>query len=136
MASYVKIVVKRETKNLVWHQSRARGPCAGLGIPLRDGPPLAARWAERGGSPLLRAAGVPVRRLRFSPDGRLLGLLVQNETAVRIWDLSALHSRLAAMGLDWERDGTPRPAAVQDPPTGGGQPDTRGQSSAGEVVRR
>src|SRR4051794_36903710 len=34
---------------------------------------------------VLCAAGGPVRRLRFSPDGRLLGVLVQNETAVRIW---------------------------------------------------
>ena len=85
---------------------------------------------------MLRAAGGPVRRLRFSPDGRLLGVLVQNETAVRIWDLSALHSRLAAMGLGWEEDGTPRPAAGQDPPSDDGQAGARGQTSAKEVVRR
>ena len=136
MASYVKIVVKRETKNLVWTHSCDGGHLLASGS--RDGTvrlwrPAGPSWEE---VLVLRAAGGPVRRLRFSPDGRLLGVLVQNETAVRIWDLSTLHSRLAAMGLGWEGDGTPRPAAVQGPPSGGGQAGTRGQTSAGEVVRQ
>ena len=41
----------------------------------------------------------PVQRLRFSPDGRRLAVLVRNEMAVRVWDLSALESHLAELGL-------------------------------------
>ena len=49
----------------------------------------------------------PVRRLQVQPDGTKLAVLVQNETAVRIWDLASLRAKLAAMRLDWEDDGGP-----------------------------
>ena len=61
--------------------------------------PLDGIWSE---VLTLRGPGGPVRRLRFSPDGTKLAVLVRNETAVRIWDLASLRSRLAAMRLDWD----------------------------------
>jgi WD40 repeat protein len=47
-------------------------------------------------------SGRPVLSVRFSPDGRFLGMLVQNERGVRLWDLARLRERLAELGLDWE----------------------------------
>jgi WD40 repeat protein len=47
-------------------------------------------------------SGRPVLSVRFSPDGRFLGMLVQNERAVRVWDLDLLRKRLGSLGLDWE----------------------------------
>ena len=61
----------------------------------------------------LRTPGGPVRRLRFSPDGTKLAVLFRNETAVRIWDLAALRTRLAAMRLDWDEDERPVPEGRQ-----------------------
>jgi WD40 repeat protein len=43
----------------------------------------------------------PVASLTFTPDGHKLAVLVQNEYAVRLWDLDRLRARLAKMGLDW-----------------------------------
>src|SRR5262249_49837101 len=43
----------------------------------------------------------------FSPDGRTLGMLVQNERAVRLWPLDRLRSRLAALGLDRSEGDSP-----------------------------
>ena len=63
----------------------------------------------------LRAPGGPVRRLRFSPDGTKLAVLVRNETAVRIWDLASLRTRLAAMRLDWDEDERPVPEGRRGP---------------------
>jgi serine/threonine protein kinase/WD40 repeat protein len=47
-------------------------------------------------------SGRPVLSVRFSPDGRFLGMLVRNERGVRLWDLARLRERLAELGLDWE----------------------------------
>jgi len=47
-------------------------------------------------------SGRPILSVGFSPDGKLLGMLVQNERAVRVWDLDRLRSRLKVLGLDWE----------------------------------
>ena len=66
--------------------------------------PVHGNWSE---VLTFRAPRGPVRRLRYSPDGTKLAVLVQNETAVRIWDLASLRSKLAAMRLDWEDDGGP-----------------------------
>ena len=63
--------------------------------------PIGESWSE---VLMLRAPGGPVRRLRFSPDGTKLAVLFRSETAVRIWDLATLRTRLAAMGLDWDED--------------------------------
>jgi hypothetical protein len=62
-------------------------------------------WDLRGPKPeeLIRLPSPsdrPVLAVRFSPDGRVLGMLVQNERAVRLWHLDRLRSRLAALGLD------------------------------------
>jgi eukaryotic-like serine/threonine-protein kinase len=57
----------------------------------RDG-----RW--RASTTLATSLG-PVRRLRFSPDGRRLAVLVRNELAVRVWDLSTLERRLDELNL-------------------------------------
>jgi WD40 repeat protein len=47
-------------------------------------------------------SGHAVSELRFSPDGRLLGILVPKERAVRVWDLVRLRKELATLGLDWK----------------------------------
>ncbi len=47
-------------------------------------------------------SGHPVLSVKFSPSGQILGTLVQNERAVRLWHLDRLRSRLADFGLDWE----------------------------------
>ena len=49
----------------------------------------------------LRCAGGPVASVCFSPDGSKLAVLLKNETAVRIWHLDRLRTRLAQMDLDW-----------------------------------
>jgi WD40 repeat protein len=48
-------------------------------------------------------SGRPIRAARFSPDSRCVGVLVQNEHAVRI---SYWHDRnkLGELGLDWDDD--------------------------------
>jgi hypothetical protein len=40
--------------------------------------------------------------IRFSPDGRYLGILVPMEQAVRVRDLVRLRKELRVLGLDWE----------------------------------
>ena len=107
------------------------GPSAGLGIPRRDGPTLVAGGAERGGSPRAPARrAARSRRLRFSPDGRLLAYWRKTRRPYASGTSRvAQPARRDGPGLGG--DGTPRPAEVQDPPTGGGQADTRKQSSAG-----
>jgi WD40 repeat protein len=57
----------------------------------RDG-----RWLA---STTLATSLGPIRRLRFSPDGRRLAVLVRNELAVRVWDLVALEKRLSEVDL-------------------------------------
>lgn len=42
-----------------------------------------------------------VDQIAFFPDGKQLAVLVQRETAVRVWHLDRLRARLAEMGLDW-----------------------------------
>ncbi len=68
--------------------------------------PVGKNWSE---VLMLRTPGSPVRRLRFSPDGTKLAVLFRSETAVRIWDIASLRIRLAAMGLDWDKDARPVP---------------------------
>jgi WD40 repeat protein len=51
-------------------------------------------------------SGHPVLSAKFSPDGRILGMLVQNEHAVRLWHLDRLRLRLKQLGLDWEASET------------------------------
>jgi hypothetical protein len=48
----------------------------------------------------LPASG-PIEQLDFTADGKKLAVLVQNERAVRLWDLDRLHTRLKEMGLGW-----------------------------------
>jgi WD40 repeat protein len=43
----------------------------------------------------------PVVSVHLSADGSLLAALVSRESAVRLWDLKKLRSRLAALALDW-----------------------------------
>ena len=40
--------------------------------------------------------------IRFSPDGRYLGVLFPNHRGVRLWDLDRLRARLGELGLDWD----------------------------------
>jgi len=54
-------------------------------------------------------SGRSILAARFTPDGRNLGILVQNEHAVRIWHLDTLRARLGDLGLDWN-DGGSSPA--------------------------
>jgi len=39
--------------------------------------------------------------LSFSPDGKSLALLIQDEYAVRFWRLERLQQRLGEFGLGW-----------------------------------
>ncbi len=41
----------------------------------------------------------PVRHMEFHPNGRHLLLLIERETAVRVWDLEMLHSQFRELGL-------------------------------------
>jgi WD40 repeat protein len=50
-------------------------------------------------------SGRPILSARFSPDGRTLGVLIQNEHAVRIWHLDMLRQRLGAIGVGWDENG-------------------------------
>jgi WD domain, G-beta repeat len=57
------------------------------------------------------ASGRPVLAVKFNPDGRILGILLRNESAVRLLHLDKLRERLGELGLDWEEDaaaGLPR----------------------------
>jgi WD40 repeat protein len=47
-------------------------------------------------------SGRPVVRVRFSPDGNTLGMLVLNGRGVRLWDLSKLRTRFGDLDLAWE----------------------------------
>jgi WD40 repeat protein len=47
-------------------------------------------------------SGRPVLSVRFSHDGRFLGMLAHNERGVRVWDLDKLRSRPKEIGLDWK----------------------------------
>jgi eukaryotic-like serine/threonine-protein kinase len=47
----------------------------------------------------------------FSPDGSRLVLVPENTPAVHVWDLRAIRTRLAALGLDWDA-----PAISDDDP--------------------
>jgi serine/threonine protein kinase len=49
-------------------------------------------------SPFRRAPSM----IRFSPDGRYLGILIPGERAVRLWDFERLHRALSELGLDWD----------------------------------
>lgn len=44
----------------------------------------------------------PVHSVRFSPNGETLGILVENEYAVRLWRLDRLRDELRKLRLDWE----------------------------------
>ncbi|MFI5455336.1 MAG: WD40 repeat domain-containing serine/threonine-protein kinase [Isosphaerales bacterium] len=46
-------------------------------------------------------SGHPVLSVKFSHNGRILGTLVQNESAVRLWHLDRLRSQLGTLGLNW-----------------------------------
>jgi WD40 repeat protein len=43
----------------------------------------------------------PVTWLSFTPDGKSLAMLIQDEYAVRIWRLDRLQQRLGELGLGW-----------------------------------
>ncbi len=47
-------------------------------------------------------SGHPVLSVKFDAGGTVLGILVQNERAVRLWNLPELRGRLKTLGLDWE----------------------------------
>ena len=46
--------------------------------------------------------GGSARMIRFSSDGRYLGVLFPNHRGVRLWDLDRLRARLGELGLDWD----------------------------------
>ena len=46
--------------------------------------------------------GRPILSVKFDSGGKRLGMLVQNERAVRLWNLRELHVRLKSLGLNWE----------------------------------
>jgi WD40 repeat protein len=50
--------------------------------------------------------------VRFSPDGRYLGVLVAGEQAIRLWDLKRLRRELGTLELDWQ-EGTAGHAALR-----------------------
>jgi eukaryotic-like serine/threonine-protein kinase len=43
----------------------------------------------------------PIHRLRFEGDGARLGVLIQDERTVHVWDLDRLRTRLAELELNW-----------------------------------
>jgi len=43
----------------------------------------------------------PVKQIQFHPDGKRLGVLVQDERAVRVWNLDKLREELDRIGLNW-----------------------------------
>jgi hypothetical protein len=43
----------------------------------------------------------PMVAVKFSPSGDQLAMLVKNELAVRIWNLTGLSRRLSELGLGW-----------------------------------
>jgi hypothetical protein len=43
----------------------------------------------------------PIRKLRFSPDGKRLAVLHANEYALRVWDIALLKDRMTDRGLGW-----------------------------------
>jgi len=47
------------------------------------------------------STGRPVIAVQFDPDGDSLGILYDNETAVREWSLEPLRQQLAQLSLDW-----------------------------------
>ena len=47
----------------------------------------------------LSSLQTPVRKLRFSPDGRILFVLCQHERAVRVLHLSNLNSEFENLGI-------------------------------------
>jgi serine/threonine protein kinase/WD40 repeat protein/tetratricopeptide (TPR) repeat protein len=52
--------------------------------------------------------------LRFSPDGSTLAVQPESEReGIRFWDLHRIRARLAALGLDWERDRSGRRKALE-----------------------
>ncbi len=59
----------------------------------------------------------PARMLSFSPDGTKLALMVEGETAARVWHLDRLSAALANMGLSWDNSFSPEriPVATQPP---------------------
>jgi hypothetical protein len=61
-------------------------------------------WRQREGDfenvLTLRASG-PIDRLRATADGSLLIAHIQGESALRVWRLDLLRSRLREMNLDW-----------------------------------
>jgi hypothetical protein len=46
--------------------------------------------------------GQPVLSVKFGSGGRMLGMLVENERAVRLWNLQELRGRLKTLGVDWD----------------------------------
>ena len=49
----------------------------------------------------LRTPSGPLASVRFSHDARKLAVLIDGETAVRIWHLDRLRQQLAELSLDW-----------------------------------
>jgi serine/threonine protein kinase/WD40 repeat protein len=60
-------------------------------------------------------SGRPVLSVKFSPDGQILGMLVQNEYGVRLWRLDRIRSKLAALGLDWSENGPASASSSAEP---------------------
>jgi hypothetical protein len=42
-----------------------------------------------------------VKQIQFPPDGKRLEVLVQDERAVRVWNLDKLRDELERIGLSW-----------------------------------
>jgi WD40 repeat protein len=67
----------------------------------RDGTIKLWRWNGRPELLLSVSSPTPVRKMRFSPDGRRLAILHANEYALRVWDITRLNERLTERGLGW-----------------------------------
>jgi hypothetical protein len=88
-------------------------------IPIRSAAPRTAPSdRSRDTPPRLRSGGFsigPEAIVLFSPRATCnRAVLVRKETAVRIWDLAALRTRLAGMRLDWDEDERPVPEGRQE----------------------
>lgn len=67
----------------------------------RDGALKLWRWYGQPELLLTISWPTPIRKLRFSSDGKSLAALHRGESAVRVWNLDFLKQQLAADGLAW-----------------------------------
>ena len=67
----------------------------------RDGVLKLWQWNGRPELLLTVSWPTPIRKLRFSPDGKNLGVLHSGETALRVWSIERLKRHLDEHGLGW-----------------------------------